>query len=189
MSGTLTQDAKSGFSSLLSDCLKESFYKADTEIKMKSLASLDEINEHEFIMLTVSSYTFRIFTLLHFTKNETTLDYVASALSVSRENLEEARYYDYLGEVGNTFCGAFKRELGKYYPHLGMSTPNRLVQGSLSYMDDMDFEYHDHYETTINDKTKFYASMYISAYSDLDFRIPLNSRFDEDVDTGALEMF
>ncbi len=189
MAGIVTHDAKSGFSSLLSDCLKESFKVADTEVKMKKVPSLTDIDEKEFIMLTVSSYTFRIFTILHFTRNDATMDYVSTALKMSRENLEESKYYDYLGEVGNTFCGAFKRELGRYFPHLGMSTPNRLAKGSLSYMHDMDFEYDDHYETRIDGKASFYASMFISAYSELDFRIPVNSRFDEDVNTGALEMF
>jgi len=189
MAGIISADAKSGFSHLLSDCLKESFQTTEKSVELHTINDHSVIDEEEFIMLTVSSYTFRIFTLIHFSENSQSKNFVSEALKISPDSLEMGRYYDYLGEVGNTFCGAFKRELGKYFPHLGMSTPNRLVKGSLKHMRDMEFEYDAHFETEIQDTASFYGSMYVSAYSELDFRIPVNSRLDDDVNTGALEMF
>lgn len=189
MAGTITASAQSGLAQLFSDSLAESFSATDGVLDINSVKDTNDINEEEFIMLTVSSYTFKIFALLHFTDNEETRQYVAEALKTSAENLERNKFYDYLSELGNTFCGAFKRELGKYFPHTGMSTPNILESGCLSHMQDIDFEYETHYEIKIKGLTSFYGSMYVAAYSELDFHVPINSRLDDKVDTGALEMF
>ena len=38
---------------------------------------------------------------------------------------------DLLLEMGNTFCGSLKRQLGQHLPNLGMSTPHALSVGCL----------------------------------------------------------
>ncbi len=141
-------------------------------------------------MLTISSYEFRICILLHFTKDKLTMDYVANAIKMSPEKLEAARYYDYLGEIGNTFCGALKRELSKYFPHLGMSTPNKLVSASLKFMEDTGFDYDMHVKASDNNGVSFFSSLYITANKEFDFRVE-NKKGEEaaDANKGALELF
>lgn len=189
MSGSITTSAQAGLDQLFSDSLAESLRVTDNIVDVNLLKEQNNIDEEEFIMLTLSSYSFKIFTLLHFSNNKESRQYVAQALKIAYENLEENKFYDYLSEVGNTFCGAFKRELGKYFPHTGMSTPNRLEKGCLSHMKDIGFEYETHYELKFKGLTSFYGSMYVVAYSELDFHVPINSRLDDNIETGALEMF
>jgi len=189
MSGTITASAQSGLSQLFSDSLAESFRVTELTLDINLVNDVSKMNEDEFIMLTVSSYTFKIFTLLHFTNNNETKQYVAQALKTSPDAMENNKFYDYLNEVGNTFCGAFKRELGKYFPHTGMSTPNLLEKGCLSHLNDIGFDYEAHYELKLKGLTSFYGSMYVASYSELDFHVPINSHLDDNVNTGALEMF
>lgn len=189
MSGMISVQAQSGLEKFFSDSFLEPFHLSADEFEMKTLKNHSEIKEEEFIMLTVSSYTFRIFTLLHFTNDENSKKYVAKALSTSPENLEDNKFYDYLNEVGNTFCGAFKREIGKHFPHTGMSTPNKLLHGCLAHMQDADFECEIHYKLNIKGNMSFCGSMYATAYSEVDFHVPANNQLDDNVDTGALEMF
>jgi len=186
----LSQDAKNSFTSLLSLCLHEALRsEAVGEWNLRTITNVDEIAGKEIYMLTISSYEFRIFLILHFDNDKKVRNYVASAIKISPENMNEQRFYDYLGEVGNAFCGVFKRELGKYFPHLGMSTPNRLESISLDHLDTWTFDYDAHLKASANDDLKFFGSIYVSAYSDLDFRVKNTKSVNDDVQTGALELF
>lgn len=186
----VTQDARNGFDSLLNLCLHESLRTEEHKNwTLRGVTDDDEISGSEVYMLTISSYEFRIFLILHFTNDQKVRNYVASAIKVAPENLNEQRLYDYLGEVGNAFCGVYKRELGKYFPHLGMSTPNRLVSASLKHLDSWNFDHSYHLKAGAGEDLKFYGSVYVSAYGDLDFRVKNTNSINDDVQTGALEMF
>jgi hypothetical protein len=162
---------------------------AHAEWELEPLASVDKIKAHEFIILTISSYDLRTFVLLHFSKNANSTRYVSSALETTPHNLSDAAFYDFLGEVGNKFCGAFKRELGRVLPHLGMSTPNRLPHESLIHLQNLRCGYDTHVKVSTPDEIVVYASLYVSTYGQEEFRldeIPLEV---EQVETGELEMF
>jgi len=184
----VTQDAKKGFDELLGVSLVESLktenYR-DWEIKNKSN---DPVSEKEIFMLTVSSYHFRVFVILHFTKNEKTMNYVADALKLSPEKLDDRRYYDFLGEIGNGFCGMYKRELGKYFPYLGMSTPNLMSGDTLGHLSVFDYEHESHWLAATPNEVDFYGSIFVSSYDEVDFKYELKS-VDENVETGELEFF
>jgi len=114
---------------------------------------------------------------------------VSRALNLENNILQESRYFDFLGEVGNNLCGSFKREIGKHFPHTGMSTPNRLAAPSLPYLQKIAGDYFTHIHACDEiSKSRFVGSIYLSAFSDIDFKAepfePNNS-----VDTGALELF
>jgi len=190
MSAVISQDAKSGFNHMMIDCLDESCHARDmTKPVVSSFSGLKDIDEEEFFMLTVCSYTFKAFNFLHFTKNAETVKFVAAALDKPVESIDDAQFYDYLGEVGNTFSGAFKRELGKYIPHLGMSTPNKLSKLSLLSLDDSEYGYESHYVVKIDEQDLFYGSIYVEASEQLDFKVAVNSKLDDDLETGELEFF
>jgi hypothetical protein len=156
------------------------------QFKEKSI--LDKIDTKEFYILTMSSQLFRIFIFLHFTKNTETEKYVGNVLNISSGKVDDEKFYDYLGEVGNAFLGAIKRDIGKYVPSLGMSTPNRLGIDCLKYMKNLKSNYETHSTSALNDKALFHASVYLVADEDLNIHIDRYSREDE-VDSGELEMF
>ncbi len=188
---TVSLNAKQGLETILSECLHDSLRTANNpEWNVRSGFADADMKEQQVYMLTVSSYTFRIIVLLQFTDNAATRAYVAHALKIERDKLDESRYYDYLGEMGNTFCGAFKREVGKYYPHTGMSTPNKLAGQSLRYLTQIATDFHTHVKASEEiDKARFIGSLYISAFGDVDFKVEKGKKVEEPVETGALELF
>jgi hypothetical protein len=186
----VSQDAKNSFNSLLNLCLQEALRsEAVSAWNLRSISNDDEITGSEIYMLTISSYEFRIFLILHFDNDKMVRNYVANAIKVTPENMTEQRFYDYLGEVGNAFCGVFKRELGKYFPHLGMSTPNHLESISLKHLDTWSFDYDSHLKASAGDDLTFFGSVYVTAFGDIDFRVKNTKSVNDDVQTGALELF
>ncbi len=186
----ISERAKNGFNSLLSRCLEESLRSsAYPSWTLEPVSDTKEIGNRQFIMLTVSSYDFRMVVLLHFSRNEPSLNYVAETLQLAPGALEQSRYDDYLSEVGNTFCGAYKRELGKYFPYLGMSTPNMLSAESLAYVKTWPVEHETHLRAQDGGQAQFFGSLYITSSGDIDFNPQELSSHVEEVETGALEMF
>jgi len=184
----LSQNAKDGFNELLAVCLNESLKSPDyPDWTIKEQVHKD-IKEKELFMLTISSYNFRMFLILHFSQNYKTSSFIARLLKVESDKLNSKRFYDYLGELGNGFCGIYKRELGKYFPFLGMSTPNLLSSEVINHLSIFDYEYESHCLATINDEIEIYGSVYVSSYDDIDFKYITNS-LDEDVKTSELEFF
>jgi len=184
----VSADAKKGFDDLLGVSLIDSL-KSDnySEWDIKSEAS-DNIKEKELFMLTVSSYHFRAFLILHFTKNDKTIGYVSNALNVPPDKLDDIRYYDYLGELGNGLCGMYKRELGKYFPYLGMSTPNLMMGATLKHMSIWNYEHESHWSARSPDDLNFHGSIFVSSYGDVDFKYKA-TQLDANVETGELEFF
>jgi len=185
----VTQDAKNGFDDLLGMCLHEVVKTpANTDWSVKTVDKFADIRSNEFYILTISSYKFRVFLILHFSEDIKTRTYVANALNVAADKLEDRQYYDFLGEVGNAFCGIYKRELGKYIPHLGMSTPNRMRSATLEHLAIWNHEHVSHVRVKSDDDIMFFGSIYVSSYGDVDFRMT-SKTLNEDVEMGALELF
>jgi len=187
----ISQNAKNSVDMVLNHALLESIKNCDkyNTWDIKTIKDADEIKEKEFMMLTISSSVFRIFVLLHFTQNEQTKDFVASALRLAANNIEEGKYYDYLSEVGNVFCGAVKRELSRHTTYyMGMSTPNQLDLNSLVYVDEMKPDYAVHVKAEHKSGAVICGSLYIAARTEIDFKIP-ETVFEDKSDMGALELF
>ncbi len=197
MNSCATQDfsvipgrAKEGLEKLFLRHLSEALTtSAHTDWTVRHLDSHEEIQAQEFIILTVSSYDLRTFVLLHFSKSPPVMTYVSRALDTPVAALNDDTFYDYLGEVGNRFCGAFKRELGKVLPHLGMSTPNRLGRESLRHLQALPCGHDLHVEVSTSEDIVVYASLYVSTYGNEEFRVDDVPVEEAAVETGELEMF
>jgi len=184
------QDSKIALANLLKKCLAESLRTdAYPTWTLQTLESADEIVAPEFTMLTVSSYDFRMYVLLHSSCDPASMRYAADALQMGAEQLSTIRHYDFLGELGNRFCGAFKRELGSCFPHTGMSTPNRLGNESLKHLRNSPCSSDTHVSARADDGTTFFASLFVSVYGTQQFRLDNLSKVEEQVEVGALELF
>lgn len=160
----------------------------NTQWQFKEKSTLDKLDTNEFYILTMSSQLFRIFIFLHFTKNAEAEKYVSNTLSLTSGKLDDDKFYDYLGELGNAFLGSIKRDIGKYVPSLGMSTPNRLGIDCLKYMINLKSDFETHSSASLNDKALFHASVYLVADEELKIHIDRHSH-DDEVDSGELELF
>jgi len=155
----------------------------------KEKQKLNDLNESEFFVLTMSSQLFRVFILMHFTKSPQTEAFVADVLKINSSSVDDEKFYDYLGEVGNAFCGSVKRDVGKIVPSLGMSTPNRLNKDCLKYMEQLHSDFEFHAVAEYDDAPLFHASIYLSADEELNFNVNTSQSDDDDIDSGELEFF
>jgi hypothetical protein len=156
---------------------------------ISELSDNNEINLPEFFVLTISSQLFRVLIFLHFVKNTISEQYVADALGVNAASLEADKFYDFLGEIGNGFCGTIKRELCHTVPSLGMSTPNRLDRACLQYMTNLNVEFESHVKTEMENGPTFYSSLYLCADNDLNFQVARRASAEPETDSGDLEFF
>lgn len=186
----ITRRAIDGLDRLLTRCLENSLKtEGHSNWRLESIAAPPDVGTPHFIMLTVSSYDFQLLVLLHFASDTVSKAYVADAIKVAPAELEVARYQDFICEIGNTFCGAFKRELGQYFPYLGMSTPNLLERESLKHLRDWSIDHQSHLKAQSGDGVAFYGSLYVTTDGELDFNFQEAAKEAQAVDTGALELF
>jgi len=155
----------------------------------KDKNSVEDIDEEEFFVLTVSSQLFRTFILLHFSRSPESEAFVSEVLKTGNNILDPDKFYDYLGEVGNALCGSIKRDLNKIVPSLGMSTPNRLGKDCLKYMTALKIDFESHAVASFDEKPLFYASVYLSADEELEYDVSVAQANEDDVDSGELEFF
>jgi hypothetical protein len=186
----ISQRAKTGFENVLHRCLEESLRtEAHPAWQMHSVADPSDISTQRFMMLTVTSYDFRLMVLLHFSCDKASMKYVADSLELGAAELPMIRYYDFLSEIGNNFCGTIKRELGEYFPHLGMSTANHLDRGSLKHVKSWPVDHDMHIKAHAEEGAVFYGSLYVSSFGELDFDLAQRSESENAVEMGALELF
>jgi len=180
------QEIKRVFKSGFEESFSAGFDEGRWNFKDKS--SLKGLDEEEFFVLTMSSQLFRIIILMHFTRSDISRNCIAEVLNVNASNLDDEKFYDYLGEVGNSFLGAIKRDIGRTVPSLGMSTPNRLNKGCLKYMTNFDTDFESHAVSEFDNNEIFYSSIYLIA--DEELNISLNkAHAEEELDSGELEFF
>jgi hypothetical protein len=127
------------------------------------------VADREVFMFTIAAHTFRAIALLHFRMSDAISEWVARALHLPRDQVSRDKAYDYLGEVGNNYCGEIKREVHKAYPYLGMSTPNRLRSESLNCLAEHRFAFQAHAMARAGNALQLGASFYVCAYADVDF--------------------
>ena len=165
-----------------------SSFSNDSNVSVREKSQLDNTPNEEFFVLTVSSQLFRIIVLVHFTNNESSRSFVSDALKIGQNGMSDLQLYDFLGELGNSFCGALKRDLGKTVPHLGMSTPNVLSKDCLKYMQSLKIDHEMHASAEVDGNILFCASAYLSADQALHYEIKSNHE-QEETDSGELEFF
>lgn len=184
----VNEEFKSEIKRIFNSSFEDSFVSNSDTWQFREKSVLDKLDTKEFFVLTMSSQLFRIFIFLHFTKNAESERYVSNALNLTSGKLDDDKFYDYLGEVGNAFLGAIKRDIGKYVPSLGMSTPNRLGIDCLKYMKNLKSNFETHSSASLNDKALFHASVYLVADEALNIHIDRYSH-EKETDSGELELF
>lgn len=186
----ISERAKAGFNSMMTRSLEEALRnEAHPTWKIKASIKANDIPAPHGIMLTISSYGFRLIVVLYFSGSKASMRYVADTLRLGSGELAKSRYDDYISEIGNNLCGVVKRELSAFFPHLGMSTPNRLDKDSLRHVRAWPIDHEAHAKAQNEDGAEFYGSIFVSAFGDLDFDPQGETAGAEQVDSGALELF
>lgn len=166
----------------------------DSTWSIQSAGSLDDIQHDHCIVLTISSFKFRVMCLLHLTMNQSTRDFVAQASGTKTEELDKSALLDYLLEMSNSMSGNLKRNLQDFCPPMGMSTPNLLERSCLHFDDFVTFAHGAHAAAmhSYQSESTFAASILVSIKQEQDFDLKNYNDYDyaEDTDSGGeLELF
>ena len=183
----ISQQAQDALDFIVTGALKNALSASpDDHCEIEALSDVGDIKERKAVMLTVSSYLFRVVTLIYFTLNNDTQQHFAAINRAEPETMGESDYLDVIGECGNIFCGALNRELAHHFPHLGMSTPNVLDRECVNYLHELEAGYIKHFKITINYALTLHASLCVCDFADIDFTVDMTQTEESN---GELEMF
>lgn len=183
----ISQRARDGFDHMLKRAIKGAFQTpSGGACEVDVLDDIKGVKESRVAVLTVSSYLFRVMTLIYFTLDQPTRQYFAGINRTEPDEMDENAFLDVIGECGNICCGALNRDLAQHFPHLGMSTPNMLDRHCVDYLQTLDAGYIKHFTITVDDALTMHASVCVCDYTDLDFEVDMS---EAEESNGELEMF
>ena len=169
---------------------------ASTPWVISRVDDLEGLRQEQCIVLTISSFKFRIICLLHLSMDQTTRQFVGEATAARADSLDESVFKDYLLELSNSFCGTLKRHLQSSCPPLGMSTPNFIERSSLVHYESVKplHSAHAKAQTGSSAPVLFAASVMVSVAQAGDFQLehyqaPAQVAADETDGSGELELF
>ena len=157
-----------------------------------SITSLGPVNtilplqEPELVMLSVASYRFRLMIVLYFSRDAASQAHFAGVNRVPPAEMTPQAFTDAIAECGNMLCGTFNREIGRIYPHVGMSTPNILDSRCGEHLKLMGDGHLQHFALHLQSGMRFIASLCVCEDGDLDFDLPPSAPIEN---TGELEFF
>lgn len=183
----ISLQARNGFDHMLGEAIKGAFAAPGQRCTVRAMDNSARIKETKTVVLTVSSYRFRVMTLVYFTLNEATKQQLALLNKSSATEMDQQGCYDVIGEAGNICCGYLNRELARHFPHIGMSTPNILDRHCVDFLQTLKAGYIKHFEIELGDALVMHASLCVCDDADIDFVV--DTRQVEEESTGELEMF
>jgi len=183
----ITDRAKASFDRLLVSSLRSGMPVGGASVDVEPLKELGKIKEKKIVILTVSSYLFRAIAIMYFKPDAATRAYFNRNAEEGAPPLTDDEFYDRVAECGNVCCGALNRDLGPFFPHVGMSTPNIIDKDCMQYVDLLGCGLVKHYGIVLNGGLTMYATLCVADYGLVDFNVKPSA--DAAVDTGELELF
>lgn len=153
----------------------------DITVKPSGLPAGDE----QIVLLTISSYFFRLVVLIHFTDDLSTRQHFARLNCTDVNSMDEKSFIDTICECGNMIVGTLNRDLANIFASVGMSTPNIIDKNCGSLLSSLNFGYSKDFQVTINNEKTFFLTIGVTEFADIDFEI--NTELEDA--TGELEMF
>lgn len=136
-------------------------------------------HEKDVIVLTISSFLFRVLTIFHIGEDAETRNYFLNGRA-------EKSLTEVFSEISNLCSGAMNAELLRYFPHLGMSTPCTLSGRCLPFLSELKSGHMSHFNITINGAARLQATLCMCGYAPVDFALDKTAAA---VETGELEFF
>ena len=178
----ITENVKHGVDFIFTKAAKANLcMSADDSVEITALPTgkMIETPEKNIVVLTISSYLFRLLTIFHVNRDKGTEAYFTKGDS-------NAHFFEAVSELGNMCCGAMNRDLGNYFPHLGMSKPYVLDSKCLPFLKELKPNYVSQHNIVINGSLNLHATLCMCSYAPVDFRVDMSIAEEA---TGALEMF
>jgi hypothetical protein len=131
------------------------------------------------LVITTSSYRFRLLTVFNVPDSEANRDYFVP--QGSGLNIHEG-----FAELANLCCGALNREVATIYTHLAMSVPSRLSSECLSFLAELKPAFTSRFTISINAAVRIGVTLCMCCSAPVE--IPARVAATEQA-TGELEMF
>jgi len=183
----ISERAKASFDRLMVSSLRTGMTVGGASVSIEPAVSLARITETKLVVLTVSSYLFRLMAILYFKPDAATRAYFNRHAAAGAPELTDDEFYDRVAECGNVCCGSLNRDLGKHFPHVGMSTPNIIDKDCMGYIDLLGCGLVKDYKVELEGGLTMYASLCVAAYGAVDFHV--DAIAEDDVSVGELELF
>jgi hypothetical protein len=186
--GALSQQAKTSFETIASVALARSLAP---EGETAQVAFIDELprrmKEKKAVVLSIASDRFRLVLALMCRLDAEGKAHFARLNRVDPGDWSDQAFQDAVNECGNIIVGAMNRDVGRYFPNVGMSTPNLLDREALSYLDALGPGHRRLFHVS-GLAIDFYAVLFVAATGNVDFRAEVEQLADQ-ADAGELEMF
>jgi hypothetical protein len=114
------------------------------------------------LMITISSFTFRLVTVFQVSEEQPTRDYYTGG---AQSTLEEV-----FAEVANMCCGALGRELSGQFKHLAMSIPYGLESQCTAFLQELAPRFQASYDITINDAARLRVTLCMCCNRPVEFQ-------------------
>ncbi len=154
-------------------------------VEVLDAPDLSRLLTEQMVVLTVSSYVFRLTFLIHFSPDEKTYAHFAAVNRLALAELGEQAFVDAISECGNICCGNLNRDLARIFLHVGMSTPHILARRCVDSLDKLGQGQQLHFNLKSANGPGFGVSICVNAFAPLDFAVDAAAA----EETGELEMF
>lgn len=181
----ISENAKKGFDHMLVQGVKAGFCASGGSMDFVVLPDNKAFTGNRIVILTASSYLFRLFVLVYVTPDQLAKEYFAGLRNIQNPEMAESALMDTICEAGNMCVGALNRDMSKIFPHIGLSTPNIIDKHCGDYLHSLKCGHIQHFEISIDQKYTFHVSLCVSQYDNIDFSVDTT----EVESTGELEMF
>lgn len=183
----ISNRARSNFDQMLVLGIKASMGGASPEsCEVEVVPDLTSIRETNVVMLTVSSFLFRMSVLVYFSSDEATLNHFAAVNNISAADMSDQAFLDAIRECGNICCGTLNRELARVYPHVAMSTPNIIERECVNHLESLNGGHLQHFRATPAGDKQFHVTLCVRDYADVDFEWAM---LEEATAAGEMEFF
>ena len=185
----ITASACAGFGAFLAQSLQKAMVVLpEDHCEVAEVTATDSFSESSVVVLTSSSYVFRVMVLIYFNEDLPTRTHFARRQGSKPDELGQQAFIDAICESANMCSGGFNRELGRFFPHIGLSTPNILERRCADHISALKAGLVKHFQVTVNGVNLFHASMCVCDYATLDFAYQPSVAADT-VGEGELELF
>jgi len=184
----ITAQASHSLERLVCDSLYQALSSLSTDgFQITAVEKTGDFPESTVVLLTSSSYIFRMMVLIYFNQDAATRACFANGRSASTVQTPQD-FTDAMCEVANMCSGALNRELHGFFPHIGLSTPNILERRCADHLQALRPGWERHFEVEISGAPRFHASACLCDYGLIDFHYAPPEHADA-VGSGVLEIF
>ncbi|MBA4217329.1 MAG: hypothetical protein IIA03_00770 [Proteobacteria bacterium] len=164
----ISHRAKTHFNEMLRRSMAEVLGSAG-RAEVSLLPDLQLQGEGQVVMLTVASYSFNLMIFLYFEVDDVIRARVAALQGRDADSLTDRELRDALSERGNLCCGALNREIGRVFPHAGLSTPNILDRRCVEHVRLLNHAHLQHFRVEDQGALLRHATLCVCARGEVDF--------------------